>query len=101
MLRLKYVEFSSKDKKKRRWCIAFLNYSFNFIEEEMQYDVKKKKKQAKFLLPASLFFRGKKEQPILTETCLIKKFCGKICQCSRSPDSAETCRNLRRSILIM
>lgn len=42
--------------KKKRPCIAFLNYSFNFIEEEMQYDVEKKKK-AKFLLPASLFFR--------------------------------------------
>lgn len=42
--------------KKKRPCIAFLNYSFNFIEEEMQYDVEKKK-QAKFLLPASLFFR--------------------------------------------
>lgn len=41
--------------KKKRPCIAFLNYSFNFIEEEMQYDVEKKK--AKFLLPASLFFR--------------------------------------------
>lgn len=42
--------------KKKRPCIAFLNYSFNFIEEEMQYDVEKKK-QAKFLLPTSLFFR--------------------------------------------
>lgn len=85
--------------KKKRPCIAFLNYSFNFIEEEMQYDVEKKNKQNFYYRQA--YFSEKEEQPILTETCLIKKFCGKICQCSRSPDSAGTCRNLRRSILIM
>lgn len=59
----------------------------------------KKKKQNFYYRQA--YFSEKEEQPILTETCLIKKFCGKICQCSRSPDSAGTCRNLRRSILIM
>lgn len=48
---------------------------------------KKKKNKQNFYYRASLFFSEKEEQPILTETCLIKKFCGKICQCSRSPDS--------------
>lgn len=49
------------EEKKKRRCIAFLNYSFNFIEEEMQYERmwkerKEKKKQAKFLLPSELIF---------------------------------------------